>query len=144
MLAVFYASHPDAPTGGINIWVYLIGIAVGSYRSRVYFDGQSEGREAQERALGRFLFLANAVAFLAAPAMGLCVTVAPWPVSLALVVVATALTGAILPLVSHLAILPDDRAGQWPDRVRLVHRGRDLGPGRGGVLGGQGGPGQLR
>ena len=42
------------------------------------------------------------------------------------------------------AAAPDDRAGQRPDRIRLVHRGHDLGPGRGGVLGGQGRPGQLR
>jgi spermidine synthase len=98
---------------GALLGFYLIGIAIGSYRSRVYFDGQGAGSREQERALGRFLFLANAVAYLAAPAMGFCVTVAPWPVSLAVVVVATALTGAILPLVSHLAILPDDRAGAY-------------------------------
>ena len=103
---------------GALLGFYLIGIAIGSYRSRVYcetHDGTSpEGAEAADstlRALGLFLFLANLVAFLVAPALEWIVTVAPWYPALLVVMVATALLGAVLPLVSHLAIAADDRAG---------------------------------
>lgn len=94
---------------GALLGFYLIGIAVGSYRSRVYCE--REGPVAARQALGRFLFLANVAAFLVAPAMGLAVTYGPWSVSLLVVLAATTLLGAVLPLTSHLAITPDDSAG---------------------------------
>jgi spermidine synthase len=98
---------------GALLGFYLIGIAVGSYLSRVYCEERSDHQapSAARQALGRFLFLANAVAFLVAPAMGWAVTVGPWALSLFVVLVATTLLGAVLPLTSHLAIAPDDRAG---------------------------------
>jgi len=94
---------------GVLLGFYLIGIALGSYRSQQYCD--AGGVETARRALGRFLFLANAVAFLVAPVMGWTVTLAPWPLSLGTIVLATTLLGAVFPLTSHLAIAPDDSAG---------------------------------
>jgi spermidine synthase len=94
---------------GALLGFYLIGIAVGSYLSGVYCEEHSTARAG--RALGRFLFLANGVAFLVIPAMGWVVTVGPWVLSLLVVLVATMLLGAVLPLTSHLAIAADDRAG---------------------------------
>ncbi len=114
---------------GVLLGFYLIGIALGSYRSRVYCEATNP--EAASRALGRFLFLANAVAFLVAPTMGWTVTVAPWPLSLAVVVAATTLLGAVLPLTSHLAILPDDHAGA---RLSYLYVANILGSSAGSLL----------
>ena len=104
-----FVSRGSPLTFGLLLGFYLIGIAFGSYRSRRYCEGTSA--VVAQQALGRFLFLANAAAFLVAPAMSYLVTVAPWPASVAFVAVATTLLGAVLPLTSHLAIAPDDRAG---------------------------------
>jgi predicted membrane-bound spermidine synthase len=94
---------------GALLGAYLVGIAVGSYGSRLYCEASGVTRAG--RALGRFLFLANVVSFLVAPATGWLVTIGPWSLGLVVVLVATTLLGAVLPLTSHLAIAPDDRAG---------------------------------
>jgi spermidine synthase len=97
---------------GILLAAYLLGIALGSFRASIFCAEKGEaGSDAPLRSLGRFLFLAGIAAYLVAPALAYTATVTHWVLSLAAVVVATTLLGAVLPLVSHLAIVPDDRAG---------------------------------
>jgi spermidine synthase len=104
-----YATQGGPVAFGALLGFYLIGLAVGSYASRAYCEERDVS--AARRALGRFLLLATAVAFLVAPAMGWVVTVGPWVLTLLVVLPATTLLGAVLPLTSHLAIAPDDHAG---------------------------------
>jgi spermidine synthase len=116
---------------GALLGFYLIGIAFGSYRSRLYCEAEAEGADATRRALGRFLFLANLVAFLVVPVTGWLVTRAPWFVALLVVALSTALLGAVLPLTSHLAIAPDDRAGA---RLSYLYLANILGSSAGSLL----------
>ena len=62
-----FVSRGSPLTFGLLLGFYLIGIAFGSYRSRRYCEGTSA--VVAQQALGRFLFLANAAAFLVAPAI---------------------------------------------------------------------------
>jgi len=97
---------------GALLGAYLIGIAFGSFASRLYCEERVDHDPSSTvTALGRFLLVANVVAYLVAPSMAWIVTTWPWWLGLFVVVVATSLLGAVLPLTSHLAIAPDDRAG---------------------------------
>jgi len=117
---------------GVLLGFYLIGIAVGSYGSRRYCEGHDvRDRAATLSALGRFLFLANLVGFLVAPSLAWMVTVAPWGASLVVVVLATSLLGAVLPLASHLAIPADDHAGA---RLSYLYIANILGSSAGSLL----------
>ncbi len=107
-----YVSWGAACTFGALLGAYLLGIAVGSFASRALCRSRAPtgGRE-QLRVLAAFLFFANAVGFLVAPTLGWLVVGHPWFYSLGLVALATSLLGAVLPLVSHFGVAPDDRAG---------------------------------
>jgi spermidine synthase len=98
---------------GVLLAAYLLGIAIGSFQAGRYCDerGAAGSRRPALLVLGRFVFLASTLSFLVAPALAFTATVTHWLFALGAVVVATTLLGAILPLLSHLAILPDDRAG---------------------------------
>ncbi len=98
---------------GALLGFYLLGIAVGSFASRAFCKSHAvrgEGRR-ELRLLAAFLFVANSAGFLVAPALGRVVTAYHWLWSLGLVAAATTLLGAVLPLVAHFGIEPDDRAG---------------------------------
>src|SRR5271170_3246490 len=84
---------------GLLLAAYLLGIALGSFRARVYCEETSGGGPAAARlALGRFLFLASILGYLVAPALAYIATVTHWLFSLAVVVCATTLLGAVIPL----------------------------------------------
>jgi spermidine synthase len=98
---------------GVLLAAYLLGIALGSFRAGRYCDERSAGRSATSPmlVLGRFLFVASILSYLVAPALAYTATLTSWLFALAAVVAATTVLGAVLPLVSHLAIPPDERAG---------------------------------
>ena len=101
-----------AGTFGVLLGAYLLGVALGSYGSRRFCaDRKTEGSPRELLPLGVFLFVANLLSFLAAPilAWGYTLTVTFLP--LGIVTLAAGAMGAILPLTSHYAIAPDDRAG---------------------------------
>jgi spermidine synthase len=110
-----YVSWGSPTAFGSLLGFYLLGIAIGSYASRVYCKSHVTVAAAEDRrqlrVLAGFLFLANGVGFFVAPALGRVVTHYHWFFSLALVAIATSLLGAVLPLVSHFGISPDDKAG---------------------------------
>src|SRR5208282_1215502 len=69
--------------------------------------------------------------FVVAPVLGFAATVTHWLFSLVAVAVATTLLGAVLPLVSHFAIAPDDRAGA---RLSYLYLANILGASAGSLL----------
>jgi spermidine synthase len=117
---------------GALLGFYLLGIAFGSFASRRFCTAHaSTGNRRSLRLLAFFLFFANLVGFLVAPALGRMVTHCHWFWSLGLVALATSLLGAVLPLVSHFGIAPDDRAGA---RLSYVYLANILGSAAGSLV----------
>lgn len=97
---------------GLLLAAYLFGLAIGSRVAGALCKDKSQaGDTRQLRALAVFTFVANIVAWLVVPAFGWSAKSYDWPPALAAVAVAAALLGAILPLVAHFGVKPDDEAG---------------------------------
>jgi len=109
-------SHPTA--FGLLLGAYLFGVALGAAFSR-RFCRESPGAEAL-RPLAAFIFFADLVGFLVVPALGWLATW-NWLPGLGLVAVSAGLMGAVLPLVAHYGIEPDDRAGANLSYVYLAN-----------------------
>ncbi|CAN5316261.1 hypothetical protein BH09MYX1_BH09MYX1_04650 [soil metagenome] len=97
---------------GVLLGAYLFGIALGSIGSRRFCkDGTKKGDPGPLRALAVFVFFANAASFLVVPAIAYAATKGSPVAPLVPIAIAAALMGAVLPLLAHFAIAPDDRAG---------------------------------
>ncbi|MBX3207802.1 MAG: fused MFS/spermidine synthase [Labilithrix sp.] len=109
---ISYASWSLPGAFGLLLAAYLFGLAIGSRIAGAFCkDKTRAGDTKQLRALAIFTFVANVVAWLVVPAFGQTAKTYDWPPALAAVAVAAALLGAILPLVAHFGIKPDERAG---------------------------------
>jgi spermidine synthase len=107
---------------GLLLAAYLFGIAVGAKVAGAFCRDEARAGDARQlRALAAFALVANVIAWLVVPAFGFTAKRWDWPPALAMVALAAALLGAILPLVSHFAIKPDDRAGQNLSYVYLAN-----------------------
>jgi spermidine synthase len=119
---IAFASWGLPSAFGMLLAAYLLGLAVGSKVSgRFCKDDAKTGDARQLRPLALFVFFANAAAWLIVPFFGWSAKFADWRLPLAGVAVSAALLGAILPLVSHFGIAPDDRAGQKLSYVYLAN-----------------------
>ena len=118
---------------GLLLAAYLFGIAIGSrVAGRFCKDDALTGDKRQLRSLALFALVANVVAWAVVPFFGFTAkTGGDWPVALGLVIVAAGLLGAILPLVCHFGITPDDRAGQ---RLSYVYLANIVGSAAGSLL----------
>jgi spermidine synthase len=101
------------PSGfGVLLGFYLIGLALGAYASRAFCgDAPSLGDRRYLRYVAGFVLLANVVGFLVLPVLAWLATTGGWAPALGLIALASAMLGAVLPLVSHFAIAPDRLAG---------------------------------
>jgi spermidine synthase len=98
---------------GVLLGFYLLGIAAGSAGSRIFCrDDRGKGKLAALRPLAGFVFVANAIGFFVVPSIARAATTASPVLPLLAITLAAGLLGAVLPLLSHFAIAPDDRAGQ--------------------------------
>jgi predicted membrane-bound spermidine synthase len=112
-----FAMQSWADSFGLLLGAYLAGLAIGAYVAGIYCRRRAADKAMAETGimtlLGGVLLTANAAAFMVVPAMaacaGLCRDVRN--TDLAMVAVATALLGMILPLIAHAALAPDRRAG---------------------------------
>ncbi|MDB4938924.1 MAG: hypothetical protein JWP87_5896, partial [Labilithrix sp.] len=118
---------------GLLLAAYLLGLAVGSRVAGAFCkDDANSGDTRQLRALALFALVANVVAWAVVPFFAFTAkTGGDWPVALGLVVIAAGLLGAILPLVAHFGIAPDDRAGQ---RLSYVYLANIVGSAAGSLL----------
>lgn len=109
---ISYASWGLPGAFGLLLAAYLFGLAIGSRVAGAFCrDRAQAGDTKQLRALAIFTFIANVIAWLVVPAFGWSAKRYDWPPALGAVAVAAALLGAILPLVAHFGIKPDDKAG---------------------------------
>ena len=98
---------------GVLLGAYLLGIAAGSFGSRFFVkDPKAQGKLSSLRGVAAFVFFANAIGFYVVPSIARAAKSASPVLPLLAVTVAAGLLGAVLPLLSHFAIPPDDRAGQ--------------------------------
>jgi spermidine synthase len=99
-------SHPRA--FAYLLAAYLAGIALGALAARVTCARADDvaGR------LVTFVLLADLFGYLAIPFMASVGTFAPPSAALVAILLAAGLLGAVLPWVAHLALAPDEKAGQ--------------------------------
>lgn len=119
-----------ASTFGLLLAAYLVGLALGSRASAAFCRGPG-GEPAQLRTLAAFVVLANVVAALVAPVFAWSAAFTDFRLGLAVVAVAAAFLGAVLPLVSHFGIEPDERAGP---RLSYVYLANIVGSAAGSLL----------
>ena len=110
-----FAMQSWADSFGLLLGAYLAGLAIGAYVAGIYCRRRPADKAIAETGimtlLGGVLLTANAAAFMVVPAMAACAGLC-WDVrntDLAMVAVATALLGMILPLIAHAALAPDRR-----------------------------------
>jgi spermidine synthase len=94
---------------GALLGFYLLGVAFGSLGSRAYCQGGDAQRA--KHALEVCLVVGNVLGFLVGPVVGFFASWTNYWWSLLFVMMTTTLTGAVLPLVSHLAIPANDHSG---------------------------------
>jgi spermidine synthase len=117
---------------GLLLASYLLGLALGARTAGAFCkDGTRTGDRRHLRTLAAFAFVANLSAWLVVPAFGWSAKIWDWPPALLAVAVAAALLGAILPLVAHFGITPDDRAGA---NVSYVYLANIIGAGAGSLV----------
>lgn len=108
---------------GLLLAFYLLGVALGSAASRPFCKNPALAPDERARALravAAFVFLANVIGFAVIPALGRFAT-HNWLPAFGLVALSAGLMGAVLPLVAHFGIPPDDRAGARLSYVYLAN-----------------------
>jgi spermidine synthase len=119
---ISFASLGLSGAFGLLLAVYLFGLALGARLAGAFCkDDAAAGDRRNLRRLAAFTFVANVFAWLVVPAFGWSARIWDWPLALGAVTVAAALLGAILPLVCHFGIKPDDRAGANISYVYLAN-----------------------
>lgn len=119
---ISFASLGLSGAFGLLLAVYLFGLALGARLAGAFCkDDAAAGDRRHLRRLAVFTFVANVLAWLVVPAFGWSARIWDWPLALGAVTVAAALLGAILPLVCHFGIKPDDRAGANISYVYLAN-----------------------
>lgn len=117
---ISYASWGLPGAFGLLLAAYLFGLAIGSRVAGAFCKEREQAADTL-RALAAFTFVANLVAWLVVPAFGWTSKRWDWPPALIAVALAAALLGAILPLVAHFGIKPDDKAGANLSYVYLAN-----------------------
>ena len=116
-----FASGGVAQAFALLLGSYLLGIALGALVSRRFCREPAAGE--QVASLSGFVLFANLASFLLVPAAALITSTLHWGASLPLVAVAAGLLGAIFPLICHIAIAPDARAGEGLSYLYLANIG---------------------
>ena len=114
-----FASGGMAQAFALLLGCYLLGIALGSLGSR-RFCRESAAAE-QVAALSSFVLFANLASYLLVPAAALIGYALHWGFSFPMVAVAAGLLGATFPLICHIAIAPDARAGEGLSYLYLAN-----------------------
>ena len=107
---------------GILLAVYLLGIAVGSRIAGAFCKKEVEKFDpAVLKSLGIFVGVSSIAASFVGPAFGMLAKTREWPWPLGFVAIAAGLLGAVLPLLCHFGIAPDERAGSKLSYVYLAN-----------------------
>jgi spermidine synthase len=111
--AISIASGATASAFGLLLGFYLLGLALGAWvAGRRCEDPNARGDHRLLLRTTWFFLLANAIGFLVLPGMAWFASYGAWPLAMVLVMIAAAMFGAVLPLVSHFAVSPSRLAGR--------------------------------
>ena len=125
-----FASGSRAQAFGTMLGFYLLGLAVGSLLSRFWQRDESRDRS-RLIVLSRLVLLSNLVAFCVVPAASWLIVVSNWVRISPLSMVGSALLGTLLPLLCHLAIPADEKAGA---RMSYIYLANIVGSGAGSLI----------
>ncbi len=114
-----FSSGGIARAFALLLGCYLLGIALGSLGSRRFCRESAAAK--QVASLSGFVLFANLASYLLVPAAALIGCALHWGVSFPLVAVAAGLLGATFPLICHIAITPDARAGEGLSYLYLAN-----------------------
>ena len=108
-----FSSGSSAKVFAYLLGAYLLGIAIGGLVAHDLTSGTSSDRSRAQylRLIAWFVVLANVAGFVAAPVMGLAAQYLSVSFVLVIVALGAALLGATFPLISHITIANDHRAG---------------------------------
>lgn len=107
-----FTSGSQAKSFAYLLGGYLAGIAFGSLVARrLCRDISAEQLPRYLRMISGFIVLANLFGFLVVPSVAYAVGLLRYAYTLPLITVAGGLLGAIFPLICHVSIRPDSRAG---------------------------------
>lgn len=131
--AYSFVSEGGPAAFGALLGAYLLGIAVGSFASRWFCKDRAAAFDPKHlRSLAAFVFGSSLLGLLVVPVMARFVTISGSAAStLPFVGVSAGLQGAILPLISHFGIAPDDKAGA---RLSYLYMSNILGSATGSLL----------
>ncbi len=106
-------SGSDARVFALLLGAYLAGIAVGGLIAHLLTNRATSNRSNRQylRLIVWFVVLANLAGFVAAPAMGLAAQHFSMLAVLLIIALGAALLGSTFPLISHITIVNDNRAG---------------------------------
>jgi spermidine synthase len=136
-----FASESRAPAFGAMLGSYLLGLALGSLASMKW---QHRDAQTSIRSLALLILVANVIAYAVAPIVALLVSwlpakmwlwngaeIASWLWTMPCVALAAAVQGTVLPLLCHVAIPADEKAGRSLSHIYLANI---IGSGAGSLL----------
>jgi spermidine synthase len=127
-----FVTGGTAPSFGVVLSVFLLGIALGSLWSRRFCsDGEATGTRAHLRLPAWLLAISSFGGFVLPAALSWIVVHTSYILALPLVALVAGLNGAVLPLVAHFAIAPDNRAGE---RLSYLYLGNIIGSSTGSLF----------
>ena len=107
-----FTSMGQAKSFPYLLGAYLAGIAGGALVSqRLCRDAGAQELPRFVKIISAFIILANLLGFLVVPLVAHAVQFVSYPTTLPLVAVAAGLLGAVFPLLCHISVEPDHRAG---------------------------------
>ena len=119
---ISFVSGSSPAAFGLLLGYYLLGLALGAYLSRRWCTKPDRRRSAGNRLqLSYFVAYASLLGFLVLPAMAWLSERVIWLVGLPLVTCSAAMFGAILPLLSHHAIAPEEQVGAKLSQLYLAN-----------------------
>lgn len=116
-----FCSGSLAPAFAAMLGGYLFGLALGSLLSQRWQQAKMATAAEPRRVLSGLILSSNLIAFLIVPVASWLVVGAPWLRIIPLVMVGSALLGTILPLLCHLTIPADHRAGAGMSYLYLAN-----------------------
>ena len=119
---ISFVSGSSPAAFGLLLGYYLLGLALGAYLSRRWCTKLDPRRGAEDwLQLSYFVAYASLLGFLVLPTMAWLSERVLWPVGLPLVTLSAAMFGALLPLLSHHAIAPEDHVGAKLSQLYLAN-----------------------
>jgi len=121
--AYSFVSGSQAQSFALLLAAYLDGVAFGSLFAKVICKKPPalENRQRNLAVIAALVIAANCVSFLVVPLVARSVSSVAYTATLPLVAIAAGLLGAVFPLVTHISVAPNGRAGSRMSYLYLTN-----------------------